>query len=148
MVTVGKAARRDIPALAVLYEQLTEEASHVDKMAPIFESNTNDAHYHLLAACDENGALLGSAMGILCRDLAKECRPFMLIENVVVLESARRQGAGRALMKELEAIARAHGCGYILLVSGSDRTAAHAFYERMGYPPGRARGFKKDLLYD
>ena len=57
----------------------------------------------LVAEC--GGELLGTVMGIICLDIAAACRPFMLIENVVVAERARGRGIGKKLMASVERIA-------------------------------------------
>ncbi len=55
------------------------------------------------------------------------------VAGLVVDESARRQGAARALMQAVEDWARSHNLPRIRLRSGQQRTDAHAFYERIGY---------------
>ena len=97
----------------------------------------------VLLAAKEGGELVGSVMGVVCRDLIGECNPFMVMENMVVLESRRRHGIGRLLIEELERRAVALGCSYIEFVSSRERGEAHAFYEAVGYQPDPYRGFKK-----
>ena len=84
-------------------------------------------------------------MGILCYDLTGRCEPFMVVENVVTAASARGKGVARALMAELERIARAHHCTCMMLCSGQERTGAHEAYRRMGFSDTITKGFKKML---
>jgi len=59
--------------------------------------------------------------------------PYAHIAGLVVDRSHRRQGIGAALMAEAEAWAREHGCPVVRLRSSAPRTAAHRFYEGLGY---------------
>ena len=55
------------------------------------------------------------------------------ITALVVDEAARRQGAGRELVAEAEAIARAAGCARIEVTSALHRGGAHELYRRLGF---------------
>jgi len=54
--------------------------------------------------------------------------------DLAVTERARSEGHGERLLRHVEAVARAEGCGYVALACGREREAALRFYEsRMGY---------------
>jgi GNAT superfamily N-acetyltransferase len=53
--------------------------------------------------------------------------------GLVVSESHRRRGAGRALMQRAEEWAAEHDCRAVYLRSNVVRTWAHTFYETLGY---------------
>ena len=89
------------------------------------------------------GRLAGAACGFLCPDIVGACRPFLVVENVVVAPAWRLLGIGRLLMDALEAWGRERGCSYAILVSGPARREAHAFYAALGYEA--CAGFKKRL---
>lgn len=56
--------------------------------------------------------------------------------NIIALAVCRKRqgrGAGRALVSALEKLAMAQGAAFVRLNSRTDRTAAHGFYEHLGY---------------
>lgn len=57
---------------------------------------------------------------------------FLYVDDLVTAERHRSEGHGEALMHWLEARARAAGCVYLSLDSGTHRSAAHRFYFRQG----------------
>jgi ribosomal protein S18 acetylase RimI-like enzyme len=87
--------------------------------------------------------LVGFAMGIICEDLYGKCKPFMVIEDLIVDKNQRRSGIGSALMRELEKCAIDNDCCQILLVTEADRTEAHRFYRSLGYEFESYKGCKK-----
>lgn len=62
-----------------------------------------------------------------------ETEAFVIIAGLVVDRLHRRRGIGRVLMAHAEQWARERGCSIVRLWSSSTRTAAHQFYERLGY---------------
>lgn len=141
---IRPAAAADLDGLAALLEELMGEPTDRTAMGERFARMKVAGNYHILVA-ERAGAVVGTVMGIVCLDIAAACRPFMLIENVVVAERARGRGIGKALMDAVERIAAAEDCSYIIFVSGAKRTGAHAFYASIGYGPEAAKGFKKYL---
>lgn len=57
------------------------------------------------------------------------------VKRVIVAGDQRGRGVGRALMNELERIARAAGVPRLILQTGSKQPDAVALYERIGYTP-------------
>lgn len=66
------------------------------------------------------------------------------VSAIVVDESARRRGVGRALMEAVEAEARARGCVLLFLTTAERRRDAHEFYRRLGLEE-TGRRFAKPL---
>ena len=143
-VVIRPAAEADLEGLALLLEELMGEPTDRFPMNDRFARMKAAGNYHILVA-EHEGELLGTVMGIICLDIAAACRPFMLIENVVVAERARGRGIGKKLMASVEQLAVEENCAYIIFVSGAKRTGAHAFYASIGYGPEIAKGFKKYL---
>jgi len=144
MTDIRHITEKDLPALAMVYEELMGMPTDEARMLQVFRSAESLGNYHILGAFHE-GELAGSLMGIVCLDLIGNCKPFMVIENVIVSGRIRKQGIGKKLMEAIEQIARDNGCGYIILVSGGQRKEAHRFYEKLGYRDEQVEGFRKQL---
>ena len=144
MITVEQISESDLMGLKVLYEQLVPEETDYNKMIDTFAWMKSNPDYIVLAA-KIDGEVVGSLMGIVCRELRGQCRPFMIIENVIVLERFRHMGVGRKLFQAIEDAAREKGCYLIQFLSSIHRKEAHQFYEALGYGPDVARGFRKFL---
>jgi predicted GNAT family acetyltransferase len=84
-------------------------------------------------------------MGVVCHELFGNCLPFMVVENVVVLNNYRRMGIAALLMQKLEEQAIAAQCTTILFVSSAHRTGAHKLYESLGYGVDKVNGYRKRL---
>lgn len=144
MVTVKKIEYHELSVLSELYHQLIGQYSDKARLHEVYRLIEADPNYYLLGAYVD-GQLAGSLMGIICYDLVDQCKPFMVIENVIVSSQAQRKGVGQQLMLRIEQIARDRECGYIILVSGAQRKEAHLFYEKMGYREEQVEGFRKHL---
>ena len=57
------------------------------------------------------------------------------VKRVIVEGDQRGRGIGRALMLELESIARSGGATRLILQTGDKQPEAVALYERLGYTP-------------
>lgn len=141
---IGRLTEHDLAALAGLYQQFWGDDSCLEKMRTTFR-RLNDSPNYIFLAARSDGRLVGSAMGIVCEELYGDCRPFMVIEDVIVGKDRRREGIGSALMGELEKYVVERNCGYIIFVTEAERTDAQRFYESLGYQPDAYRGFKKRL---
>lgn len=68
------------------------------------------------------------------------------VAALVVDETARRGGVGRALMTVAEQWARKRGSKFVNLRSNHKRAIAHAFYESIGYMHYKSqKAFRKEL---
>ncbi len=132
----------DIHNLADLYRELTGNETDIQAITGNFDSVSRDKNYILLGARISD-RLAGSVMGVVCRDLSGQGRPFLVIENLVVSEGYRGRGIGRQLLLLLEEIARDRGCYYMILVSGAEREEAHKLYESLGFGNNPVRGYRK-----
>ncbi|MCL2856448.1 MAG: GNAT family N-acetyltransferase [Oscillospiraceae bacterium] len=144
-MTIRDLQTQDIPALAELYRQFWGDDSDVAKMKNKFAELRARNDYILLCAIEEDN-VCGSVMGIVCEELYGDCLPFLLLENMVVDGTSRREGVGKALLARLEELAKSKGCRQIILVTESDRDDARGFYAAVGFHPTANAGFKKKLI--
>jgi GNAT superfamily N-acetyltransferase len=105
---------------------------------------TTDPNNHLLIV-ELGESPCGTAFLSFCLDPMYGFQPYAVVENVIVLPSARGQGAGRALMQEIERLARAASCTKLMLLSSVARREAHAFFGQVGFDGEKKRGFVKYL---
>jgi ribosomal protein S18 acetylase RimI-like enzyme len=144
MIEIKRIESNDLKDLSLLFEELSGKKTDFEIMVKNFEWINKNEDYIILGA-NYNGELVGSLMGIICHDLVGECKPFMVIENVIVSNNLRGKGIGKKLMTEIEKIGKERNCYYIMFVSGSQRKDAHKFYESLGYKLDEVQGFKKYL---
>jgi len=88
----------------------------------------------LIAEDDADGKLLGYAYGTLedrnWNDLLDACGK---LNDLYVDASARRHGAGRALVSAMFAALKAKGAPRVVLLSAWRNPEAHAFFEALGF---------------
>ena len=136
---VGDATRGQLPALAKLFEELSGLPASLKRLESVFGRMTDNPDYHLLAAVEADD-VVGALLGVVCLDCVGECRPFLVVENVMVAASYRRRGVGRLLVEEVLRRGRQRGCLYAMLVSGRGRREARDFYAALGFDA--ATGYK------
>ena len=141
---ITRLTEKDLADLAGLYKQFWDEESSLEKMKSSFHQIRKDPNYIYLVA-KEGGILAGSVMGIICENLYGDCRPFMVIEDVIVSNDFRRKGIGTILMREFEKIAMKRNCCQTIFVTETRRKDAIVFYQSLGYDADRYTGFKKKL---
>lgn len=105
-------------------------AEAIDRIA-IFR---DDPRQYLLLA-ELEGAACGLAAFQLNYSLTRGAE-VARITALVVAPACQRQGIGRRLLREMEALARRAGAIRIEVTSNPRRLEAHAFYRGCGYPDG------------
>jgi ribosomal protein S18 acetylase RimI-like enzyme len=144
-VRIRKIKRQDLEALADLYKGFRNEKSSLPKMKIVLRKIEKKPDYIILNAFDNN-RLIGTLMAVICNELYGDCHPFAVIEDVIVNENYRRQGIGRALMKEIEIKLRKRKCKNVLLITDRNRINAQRFYESLGFSRDTHKGYKKSLI--
>ncbi|MXQ53447.1 GNAT family N-acetyltransferase [Shimazuella alba] len=134
----------DIPELAQLYSQFWNEESCIETMHNQFNKLQKN-NSHILISAIENNKLIGSVMGVICEELYGDCKPFLVLENMIVDKNYRNKGIGKALISKIEEIATNRDCTQVILVTESNRFDACNFYESAGYSSQTHKGFKKKL---
>jgi len=128
-VTIRAARTSDAGEIAQLTTQLgydlTEEAA-ADRLSRIL--SRDDQQFFV---ADLGGCAIGWVHVVFVEYVDAEA--FVLIGGLVVDRIHRRLGVGRALMERAENWASERGCSVVRLTSSVTRTAAHRFYESLGY---------------
>jgi ribosomal protein S18 acetylase RimI-like enzyme len=81
----------------------------------------------------EAGSPLVGAVTLHITPVMHRAGPIGRLTAVIVDESVRGQGIGRALVAACETFLFGRGCAMIEVTSNKKRTDAHAFYEGLGY---------------
>ena len=125
---IREAAPRDAQAIAALVTELgyPSTAAEIAKRLAALKRAGEPA---LVA---EAGGLIGCLTWHVTPNLHRPY-PVGRITMLVVAESARRHGAGRALVEEAAARVEKRGCGLLEVTSNIKRTQAHEFYRRLGF---------------
>src|SRR5262245_42441794 len=84
-----------------------------------------------VVVADQDGQVVGLAHLQVSPAIERD-RPAAKLGALVVDETHRGRGIGRALVGAAEAEARLRGCELLYLTTAERRDDAHAFYERVG----------------
>lgn len=134
--------RADLPHLVKLCTQLGYVTDFENLSRRYVEVVQNPGHALLVAVDNEIPiAFLHARVSVsFARDSGVE------VAALVVEETRRGEGIGKALMKHAEAWARQQGYPAIFLRSNEIREEAHKFYEGLGYDTTKkSLGFLKRL---
>ncbi|WP_405531967.1 GNAT family N-acetyltransferase [Streptomyces avidinii] len=157
-----EATRQDLPAVLAL---LADEESVVDP-ASIVVGEAHERAFAAIAADPRNemliltdgadgagradgavsagGVVLGCLQLTYIPGLGQNGLERALVEAVRIRADRRGAGLGAELMRLAAERARERGCGLVQLTSSKRRTAAHRFYERLGFARSH-EGFKLHL---
>jgi GNAT superfamily N-acetyltransferase len=123
---------QDLPVLNQLYTEIDGESplsvSHVEQ---IFQQIQQVPNYQIYIAW-LNGEAVGT-FSLLFIPMILHNSKSALIDAVVVTSTYRNQGIGKAMMQEALKLSREAGCYKAMLSSNLKRTAAHQFYESLGF---------------
>ena len=111
---------------------LTPETS--DAVQAVYERHNANPQTASLVA-EVNGQIVGF-LSLVFREHLNFIHPQGWIPDLIVTESARGQGAARALLEQAFTQAKQHGCDWVRLESGYTRTVAHQAYEAVGMTNG------------
>lgn len=136
--------KSDLEQLVSLYSQFWGDVSNLDKMASKFDELAESSR-HIVLCAEHEGKVVGTIMGVVCDEFYGDCKPFMVMENLVTDSNYRKKGVAKALLQELESISKLHECTQIIFITERDREDAISFYEAMGYNSQTHVGFKKSL---
>jgi len=130
---VRPAMAADIPALLPLLAELGRpQADLADaRVTDVYRQHIADPDRLVLVA-ELGGRIVGALDGTYRTRLNWPTRE-LWIADLIVTESARGQGIGRALMDDAITRARQAGCHGLALESGHSRQVAHQLYQSLGF---------------
>jgi GNAT superfamily N-acetyltransferase len=149
-LVLREAVAHDIPAIVALFASDalgghgdTTEPDALPAYLAAFERIAASPADRLFVA-ELDGEVAGTFQTTLTPTMAGRGRLVMTVEGVQTRADLRGRGIGAAMMLHAVAMARAAGAGTIQLSSNASRTAAHRFYERLGFQKSHA-AFKMKL---
>lgn len=124
----------DLPQILELYTHLhhTEVPDIDDAITDVWDEILNDPNHHILVAMSDQ-TIVSTCVLLIVPNLARNHRPYAVIENVVTLPSFRGQGYASKVLAKAKAIAQEHNCYKIMLMTGSKRDSTLEFYRRAGF---------------
>ena len=90
---------------------------------------------------DTGKTLVGTCMLGVIPTLTNGARPFGMIEHVITAHRVRGQGIGKQMLRFAIDLAWQNNCYKVMLLSGMQRSAAHKFYEDLGFRGDIEKGY-------
>ncbi|MBZ5723638.1 MAG: GNAT family N-acetyltransferase [Acidobacteriia bacterium] len=134
-VAIREAAESDLAEILRLYEEAGIDGGRpftLEEARAHFARFRRYPDYRVFVALVE-GAITGTYALLTMDNLAKRGARTGVVEDVAVSPVHQRQGVGRAMMHHARAQCQAAGCYKLMLSSGLPRTAAHRFYDSLGF---------------
>lgn len=133
-ITIRECTQTDAAAIHALSRDELGYDYPLSDTAEKLRSLLTDSSHKILVACIDDlvvGYVHASDYDLLYAPHLKN------IMGIAVSSEHRGLGIGRALLEHIEEWAKDTGAAGIRLVSGAERTGAHAFYQKCGYTVGK-----------
>ncbi len=150
-VTLRRAVFSDVPGIVELLAadrlRAAVDSTAVEERAGYeraFHAIDADPAHLLVVGTDAAGTIVATMQLTFLPGLARAGATRMQIEAVRVSAALRGGGIGGAMIEWAIGEARRRGASLVQLTSDQSRTAAHRFYERLGFEQSHA-GFKLAL---
>jgi GNAT superfamily N-acetyltransferase len=117
-----------------LYRQLHPEDPVLRNGADsaVFEQILSSLGCHLFVL-ELDGTVVATVYLNVIPNLTRSASPYAVLENVVVEETLRGNGLGKAIVGDTLRIAWHAGCYKAMLMTGSRSAATHSFYRSCGF---------------
>jgi ribosomal protein S18 acetylase RimI-like enzyme len=134
-VTMRPATRADLGAVLSLYAQPGMDDGQMLSLKDaeaLFDRMKSYPDYTLLVA-EIDGQIVGTLALLVMDNLGHLGARSAVVEDVVVSPDHQGQGIGNMMMRHAMARATAKRCYKMTLSSNMKRTAAHGFYDALGF---------------
>jgi GNAT superfamily N-acetyltransferase len=134
-LSIRAATAADLPSVLALYAQPEIDAGQIlplDQAEAIFRRMRSYPNYTLYVA-SLGDRIVGTFSLLIADNLAHLGAPSGVVEDVVVAVEEQGKGIGKQMMRFALERSREHGCYKMALSSNARRTAAHHFYDSLGF---------------
>jgi GNAT superfamily N-acetyltransferase len=141
---------QDALDMAALIRQLSRFApDHADEAVDRIKAKISDIsqlEHMKIFGYEQDGRIVGTCTLGRVEGLSKECRPFAIIENVVVSDTVRCKGIGQQLVRHATEQAEKWNCYKVILETGTKDEWKLRFYEKCGLSRGSKTAFIKRFI--
>jgi ribosomal protein S18 acetylase RimI-like enzyme len=141
---IRPAAEEDLPSLMALWDELERHQAgwrvftprptlRAEAEARYRRSRDDPDSLHLVA--EEDGEVMGMALGRIATVSSMSDEPALEVTNVVVARARRQRGAARALVLALADFARRRGVKRLVVKTYAENEAAMRFWRALGFGP-------------
>ncbi|HEY3804475.1 MAG TPA: GNAT family N-acetyltransferase [Kofleriaceae bacterium] len=132
---IREASEADLPGILAIYAQPELDAGDVMSLdeARAYMQRLRAYPSYKLYVADDAGTIVGTFALLVMDNLAHRGAPSAIVEDVGVAPELQGRGIGKQMMQHAMKLAADAGCYKLALSSNGRRTAAHAFYESLGF---------------
>lgn len=146
MVDIRIAQHKDLKDMLFLYTHLNDyQMPKIDyRVKTIWDEIVVDKNrYTLVAVKDDH--VVSSLTLFINHSLAKNQRPFALIEYVVTHPDYRHKGIATELLTEAQRISEKQNCYKMMLITGQKNEKVHKLYKNFGFKAEGKTAYVKEL---
>ena len=131
---VREAYEEELQEILRLYLHLHEDRVPQDSqhLQDTWAQILHDPNHHLIVK-EVDGKIVSSCVCVIIPNLTRGGRPYAFIENVVTDSACRGKGYATECLNHAKALALAHNCYKMMLLTGSKSGSTLSFYRRAGY---------------
>ena len=132
---VREATEADLPGILAIYAQPELDAGDVLSLddARAWLRRIDAYPDYKLYVAELDGRVAGTFALLVMDNLAHRGAPSGIVEDVGVVPELHGRGIGKLMMEHARRVCADAGCYKLVLSSSLHRTAAHAFYESLGF---------------
>ncbi len=135
MITTRLATLADLDAVAALfdaYRQFYEQPADLGLARRFIEARLQRDESVVIVACNSDQVIVGICQ-LYPTFCSVEAKPVYVLYDLYVDASARRTGAGSALLRAAEQLARERGMARMELSTARTNATAQSVYEKLGW---------------